>query len=673
MDAEPEEFRGRYWTGVGDAGWKLAVEPPPHFRVASVGISGQHRPDSRSLREMLSHYAPTKPGHDQGGDTCAVSILHKRTASDAAGDEHAQITDEWERDHACQMAKQSHGQDPCGHLDVRLRDQRMVAHGVSLQIDSESTQFCWVHGKLVVTIFEPRSKGSPARKRHRPNHADSFANNRLRVSVFTVGPAECLTSLQYTVWSSMDFDVCSRDECVDPFRQPSDFQKVLLDYWDALMGRAEIPASDAVTHGIREVIARAECGTADTAGYRLVSSVVGKWPAASESGVDYGLRRLSRLQHEWCAQQQPDRTDGADRRPVAASRRTLVIAVHSIAQGASHDWLAEFMRAWGAGRAVVVWPSVDSIFGSEKAPIISGFYWHSSNYTLPSRYTNDYFTAGNQPTQKDQRHGVLSDEAVRLCHYAPDPVRMEHSDHRIGHAVVGAARRPGHVQQYVLLESESPEAAASLFTERHDGGGTRCVGFLSTSANLSSFAWGEPRSISHIRNFEIGIMALPPALRAHGFEDFSQKLPTPFECMRLRAYEPWDQPWDTDAAGWYKQINAPRMAALASGLRRMLERCPATGRPLHRRADGTLPAVALPPDLNSAELAHLHKACGEINASAGPRRHPGLHLTHVTEPAENLGGYGCRLVVTCVEMAACGAGGGGGLLDPGSDEDRAAF
>ena len=213
-----------------------------------------------------------------------------------------------------------------------------------------------------------------------------------------------------------------------------------------------------------------------------------------------------------------------------------------------------------------------------------------------------------------------------------------------------------------LLERSSADDA-------HDA---TCLAFLNTSANLSSYAWGEPTTKPDgtylLRNFEIGerhttlklrrslcliscptlvpttcdlpagVLALGPALTTHGFDQHVRRIPTPFDCSDLRRYSVLDSAWDEETTLWHSTVNEARIAELTRNLHTLLDAGP-KGRPLHLNH-----VHWMAPDLNASERHRIHARCDEINSDMRPRRCPDVMLRHETCSEAGHLGYGCRPV-----------------------------
>ena len=421
-----------YWTGLGTAGWDRAVRPAAGHELVAVSVSGNGCPDSAGVRELLKTFAP------EGGETCRVVTLTKGAKShpwDHSDDEHAGIVNNgcWSAPESRDRARTNHGLGL--HLDPRCVDALTAKHGVSVTLPTSAdgsdpperdNPFGWVHGKLLIARFRRSAMdGSPSKKARteHPRESPGGASGReecLRVSVFTHGPADLasLSKLQYAVWASPDFDMVQKGT----EGPPSEFGAVLRDYMGELVRGADrfaaqpgrdlpTPSEDVFVTEALDSLLRADCRAADRQGYRLVTAVVGawsettagQWPLSDSPDLFterlYGQRRLKSLFARVNPVVNPLET--------VVTKTTLAVAVHSIANGATENFLQDFRQSWGADRVAIVWPCTDAVWGRlNGAAKIENFLPASDNYCFRSYYATDAFTAGEAKTQKDQKHAV---------------------------------------------------------------------------------------------------------------------------------------------------------------------------------------------------------------------------------------------------------------------------
>ena len=132
-------------------------------------------------------------------------------------------------------------------------------------------------------------------------------------------------------------------------------------------------------------------------------TTAGQWPLSDSPDLFterlYGQRRLKSLFARVNPVVNPLET--------VVTKTTLAVAVHSIANGATENFLQDFRQSWGADRVAIVWPCTDAVWGRlNGAAKIENFLPASDNYCFRSYYATDAFTAGEAKTQKDQKHAV---------------------------------------------------------------------------------------------------------------------------------------------------------------------------------------------------------------------------------------------------------------------------
>lgn len=273
-----------------------------------------------------------------------------------------------------------------------------------------------VHPKMLLAVFKSDSSDGGATMHWAQESDDGSAMELLRTSVLTHGPfggGVCNGRCEYSAWYSELFPVdkfgsfktsefgvhlgdfmvklveaADREYANNPEYYPPETVRCQCDMgkYGACKSEAgrSIDARPSCTELVVEmlrVVTHADCGAADAAGFKVVSSVIGCTERTDQ--VQYAHLRVNNLAHEhWGSKDRrmprtPEggRESGQAKAPTYAdlmseeekeSGLSLVVIVHNIAAGCTPRFLRNFQSAWkipSQRNVKVIWPASACLMG----------------------------------------------------------------------------------------------------------------------------------------------------------------------------------------------------------------------------------------------------------------------------------------------------------------------